>query len=234
MLGAMYLVKAGLKTTVAALFVAALAACGSVNPQEPDAGPDAVPSCVPRVLLTGGTDVVAQGWTTSTQQPFALTYGADFTRLETTTLAGERTGGQLLLAYPNVLEADKPFAIEIELMIESVAAHNQYDAAAAIMGSLTTSSGNQTDRDQMVYLDAGRLGWADDTGTFAKNLLDGAYHTYRLSRDAGGVARVTVDGTQALMRNAFSSNGRIAIGDQTNDPSVDAVTRVRKITKLCP
>lgn len=220
---------------MSALLFAALAACGSgKDSQNADAGPDAVPSCVPRVLLTGGTDVVAQGWTPITQQPFTLTYGADYTRLETTTPTGARSGGQLLLAYPDAIEPGKPFAFQIELMIESVAAHNQYDAAAAIMGSLTTMVGNQTDRDQMVYLEAGRLGWADDTAMFAKNLLDGAYHTYVLSRDEGGIARLTVDGTLALMRSAFTSNGRIAVGDQTNEPSVDAVLRVRKITKLCP
>lgn len=225
---------------MSALLFAALAACGSgKDSQNPDAAsdgpaPDAVPSCVPRVLLTGGTDVVAQGWTPITQQPFTLTYGADYTRLETTTPTGARSGGQLLLAYPDAIEPGKPFAFQIELMIESVAAHNQYDAAAAIMGSLTTMVGNQTDRDQMVYLEAGRLGWADDTAMFAKNLLDGAYHTYVLSRDEGGIARLTVDGTLALMRNAFTSNGRIAVGDQTNEAAVDAVLRVRKITKLCP
>lgn len=240
MMGAMHLVKAGLvPTTIAALLLAALAACGSVNPQNPDAGPDgpppdAVPACVPRVLLTGGMDVAAQGWTPSTQQPFTLTYDADTTRLQTTTSTGALTGGQLLLSYPDVVEADKPFAIQIEMQVESASAHNASDASVAIMGSFTPAFGSPDERGKMIYIEPNRVGFADDSASVAKNLVDGAYHTYVLSRDAGGVLRLTIDGTETLTRAAYTSNGRIAIGDQTNDPNVDAVMRVRKITKLCP
>lgn len=235
----MQLEKSGL-LAMAALLLSALGACGSIkDAQNPDAGPDgpapdAVPSCVPRVLLTGGTDVVAQGWTTSTQQPFTLTYGADYTRLQTTTTAGANSGGQLLLSYPDVVEADKPFAIQLEMLVESASAHNGGDASVAIMGSFTPAFGSPEERNKMIYIEPNRVGFADDSASVAKNVIDGAYHTYVLSRDAGGVLHLTIDGTEALMRAAYTSNGRIAVGDQTNDAAVDAVLRVRKITKLCP
>jgi hypothetical protein len=229
--------SASASASLLALLIAA-AGCGSSNPPDsPDAAVDAAidapPACY-KVLLTGGSDVTAQGWTVIQQAPSTLTYADDYTRLETTTVANARTSGQLLITYADAVEVGKPFRIQLELMVESASRHNPLDAGAAILGAFTPTVGNSTDRAQMIYLDTAALGWADDTASFPAAIANGAYHTYVLSVDATGVASVTIDGTAALTRNNFLFNGRIAIGDQTNDPGIDGAMRIRKITRLCP
>jgi len=201
-----------------------------------DGGPDGAPDAAtcPTTLLVGGSDVAAQGWSTTMQAPAALTYVADDVRLETSTLAAATTSGQLLLVRPRTFEAGKPFKVEIVMLVESVNPHNLLDSAAAILGSFTPPAGVGADRAEMVYLDPGAVGWADNTQSSAVTIQDGAYHTYVLAVDDAGVARVSVDGVARLTRSGFVSNGTLAIGDQTNDPGVDARVRVRSVTLLCP
>jgi len=185
-------------------------------------------------LLTGGTDIVAQGWTTVSQDPNTVTYGPDYVRLATSTVEGARTSGQLLLVRSMAVDPTKPFKLQVELQVESVNNHNQLDSAAAILGSFTSPAGNGTDRSQMIYLDNAAIGWSDDTQSAAFTVVDGAYHTYELSVDAAKVATVSIDGVAKLTRNNFTSNGTIAIGDQTNDPRVDGVMRIRAVHRMCP
>lgn len=188
--------------------------------------------CKPTVLLQGGTDVVAQGWTVAAMSPSELSYPAGFTRIATSTNTGAFSGGALLLTRANALQV--PFAIEVVLRVESVQPHNPLDSAAAILGSLTGTVGNQTERSQMVFLDSTSVGWADDTQSAAAVVVDTKTHTYVLSVDEQNVARVTVDGVAKLTRNNFTTNGTLAIGDQTNDANVDAVLQIESVTKLCP
>jgi hypothetical protein len=227
------------------LLAVSFAACGSVKSQAVDASTTAdAPSdfdaavdaatCQPMALLVGGTDVVPQGWSIVMQPPAALSNGPDFVRLQTSTNAGATTSGQLLLNYPGALATGKPFKLQVVMLVESVNPHNQFDSAAAIMGSFTPQFGVGNDRNQMIYLDSGMIGWGDDTQSFTTSVVNNAYHTYELSVDAGNVAHVSVDGTPALTRNGFAFNGAIAIGDQTNDANVDSVLRIRSVTKLCP
>jgi hypothetical protein len=196
-----------------------------------DAGLDAA-VCQPTVLLTGGSDVTSQGWSSASQAPSTLTYGADYVRIATSTANGARTSGQHLLYYPGAVQV--PFKLELVLQVESVAVHNTLDSAAAILGSFTPSSGSGRDRAQMVYLDSASMGWADDTQSAAANVVDSQKHTYVLAVDEQNVARVTLDGVAKLMRGDFQTTGTIAIGDQTNDPNVDATLRIYAVTKLCP
>lgn len=91
-----------------------------------------------------------------------------------------------------------------------------------------------TDRAQMIYLDAAAIGWADDTQSSAVNVTDGAYHTYELAVNAAGVATVSVDGAPRLTRSGFTTNGTFAVGDQTNDRNVDGTVRIRSVKKVCP
>ncbi|MFY1832163.1 hypothetical protein ACN47A_40055 [Myxococcus fulvus] len=185
-------------------------------------------------LLVGGEDIVAQGWTVVRQAPSALSYGPDYVRLETSTVRGERTSGQLLITRANAFDGAKPFRLEVTLQVESVNPHNSLDSGAAILGSFTPPVGNSTDRSQMLYLDSAAIGWADDTQSAAFPVVDGAYHVYELSVDAAKVATVSVDGVAKLTRNNFTASGTIAIGDQTNDPNVDGVVRLRSVELLCP
>jgi len=189
------------------------------------------PDC-PKMLLVGGTDIAPQGWTTVMQAPASITYGPDYVHLQTSTSG--TTSGQLLLNYPGALDVGKPFKLQVVMLVELVNAHNPFDSAAAIMGSFTPPFGAGNDRSQMIYLDSGKIGWADDTQSFAVSIVNNAYHTYELSVDSGSVAQVTVDGVPALTRNGFVWNGTIAIGDQTNEPNIDSALRIRSVTKLCP
>ena len=207
--------------------------CGSGSHPAADASVaiDGTMGCQPTQLLVGGTDVTAQGWSVVMQPPATLTNGADHAKLVTTTSGA--TGGQLLLNYPGAIEVGTPFKVEIEMLVESVTPHNQFDAGAAILGSFTPPFGAGNDRNQMIYLDAARIGWADDTQSFAVAVMDNRYHRYQLSVDAAGAALVTIDGAQALSRSGFVFNGALAIGDQTNDANVDSVLRIRSVTRLC-
>lgn len=184
-------------------------------------------------LLVGGVDVTKQGWSMASQQPFTLTYVDDYVHVATTTPAGASSGGQLLLYLPNAYDPAQPFAIRVEAFVESVSPHNQFDSAAAIMGSLTPSVGSEADRSQMIYLDGTTIGWADNSQS-APNATLNQYHTYELSVDAAKVARVSVDGVAVLTRNNFVANGTIAVGDQTNDANVDGAMRIRSVSKVCP
>lgn len=184
-------------------------------------------------LLIGGGDITAQGWTTASQTPNTLTYGADYVRLATSTNSGARTSGQLLIMRANAIDATKPFTIRVTMQVESVNTHNQLDSGAAILGSIMGSVGNATDRSQMIYLDNSAIGWSDDTQSAAFSVIDGEYHVYELAVDAAKVATVSVDGVAKLTRNNFTTNGIIAIGDQTNDPNVDGAVRVKLVERLC-
>jgi hypothetical protein len=185
-------------------------------------------------LLVGGDDIAAQGWTTVSQTPNTLTYGADYVRLATSTSSGAQTSGQLLIRRANALDATKPFTFRVTMQVESVKTHNQLDSGAAILGSFTPSVGGPVDRAQMIYLDNAAIGCADDTQSAAFSVTDGAYHVYALSVDAAKVATVSIDGVAKLTRNNFSTNGTIAIGDQTNDLNVDGAVRIKSVERLCP
>jgi hypothetical protein len=227
----------------ATVLPAAAAACGSVKQSATDAGPagdaqgpDApVPDAAtcPTRLLVGGTDVAAQGWSIVMQAPAQLTNGPDYVKLQTTTSTNATVSGQMLLNYPGAVESGKPFKIQVVMLVEAVNPHNQFDAGAAILGSLVPAFGTPAERDQMIYLDAAKIGWADDTQSFPVTVTNNAYHTYELSIDASGAAKVSVDGIQALTRNGFTTNGAIAVGDQTNDANVDSALRIRSVTRLC-
>lgn len=219
----------------------ALAGCGSVSAPKTDAGvADTMPidgavdaGCQPTNLLVGGTDVGPQGWSIVMQAPATVSYGPDYVRLVTSTAVGATTSGQLLLNYPGAIETGKPFRLQIVMLVEAVNAHNAFDSAAAIMGSYTPPFGAGNDRNEMIYLDAGAIGWGDDTQSSPASVTNNAYHTYELAVDAGGAAHVTIDGAAALMRTGFTYNGAIAIGDQTNDANVDSTLRIRSVKKLC-
>jgi hypothetical protein len=219
------------------ILVAALLGCGEVKdgPADAAAGDDAAVDAAtcPKPLLMGGTMVEPQGWSIVMQPPASLTYGPDYVRLDTTTMTGMTTSGQLMLNYPGALPPP-PFRLQVELLVERVSPHNQYDAGAAIMGSYTPPFGAGDDRGQMIYLDAGAIGWADDTQTIQTSIANNAYHTVELAVDASTGAQVKIDGIAALTRSAFVSNGAIAIGDQTNDANVDGAIRIRSVTLLCP
>ncbi len=228
---------------LAIVLSAAAPACGADKHPAADASPAAdapaadAATC-PRMLLTGGTDVAAQGWSVVMQPPATLSNGPDYVQLQTSTAPGAKASGQLLLTYPGAVEMGKPFKIQVVMQVDMVSSHNPLDSAAAILGSFTAQTvfGTTAERSQMIYLDPTKIGWADDSPSFPSfpfSVTDGAYHTYELSVDAAGAATVRVDGAQALTRSGFTTNGAIAVGDQTNEPAVDSTLRIRSVTRLC-
>jgi hypothetical protein len=221
----------------AVLFVVAIAGCGSGK--NPGASADSAvdtgaAGCQPKILLVGGTDIAPQGWSTVMQAPASLTYGPDYVQLTTSTTTSAKNGGQLLLTHASAVEPGTPFKIQVEMQVESVSPHNPLDSAAAIMGSFTPQFGTTSERGQMIYLDGGAIGWADNAQSFTASVTNSVYHIYELSVGVDSVAHVSMDGVQALTRNGFVWNGVIALGDQTNEPNIDSVLRIRSVTKLCP
>ena len=85
-----------------------------------------------------------------------------------------------------------------------------------------------------LVLDGAAIGWADDTQSAAFSITDGAYHVYELAVDAAKVATVSIDGVAKLTRTDFTTNGTIAIGDQTNEANVDGAVRIKSVERLCP
>jgi hypothetical protein len=228
----------------------AIAGCGSsdhnagpadaAGPPPIDAPPiDAPPppdACVPTPLLVPGTDITTQGWTPFVIQPATLdnAAGATVIGLTTSTPTNGQSGGQLLLTRPNTIVAGTPIKIEVQMQVVRVDVHDQFDAGAAIMAAVTGQVGTMTERGDMIYLDPGQIGFADNSKpTFTFNNIDGAFHSYVVAIDAASTLTLTVDGTLALTRAHFTTNGTFAIGDQTNDAGVDSMLLVRSVSKLC-
>ncbi|WP_233277998.1 hypothetical protein [Myxococcus stipitatus] len=184
-------------------------------------------------LLVGGEDITTQGWRTFAQDPNTITQGTDHVRLATSTNTGARTSGQLLITLANAFDATRPFKLRVTMQVESVNNHNSLDSGAAILGGFTSPAGTSTERAQMIYLDRAAIGWADDTQAVGFPVTDGAYHVYELAVDAAKVATVSIDGVARLTRKNFATNGTLAIGDQTNDPNVDGVIRIKSVERLC-
>jgi|GEM_PF-3278851 len=197
-----------------------------------DAPIDAVPvdACTVLTRLRGGNDPGQQGWDVALQPPASLTYPTPTTTQLTTSSSGS-TGGQLLLSLPGAVTL--PFTLEVTLRVDAVTSHNHFDAPVAIMGSFTPPFGNSVDRAQMIYVDAGFIGWADDSQRAPLNALDGDFHVYRLEVDAAGTATVRRDGQAVLSRAGYTTTGRIAVGDQTNDVNLDSTITIQQVTTNC-
>jgi hypothetical protein len=185
-------------------------------------------------LLVGSENILTEGWTLISEDPSEFTQGPDYVRLATSTTAGAESGGQLLVSLANAVDPTQAFKLDVTLMVESVKDHNPLDSAAAIMGSITGAVGTQTDRSEMIYLDNAAIGWADDSESAAFKVTDGAYHLYELAVDASKNATVSVDGTALLTRANYTTNGTIAIGDQTNDATFDGAMRIQSVARICP
>jgi hypothetical protein len=200
---------------------------------EIDATPPPDLACNP-VVFQGGVDPTAQGWTITSIQPATLSSpGAGITQIQTSTNSGAQSGGQLLVSRAIGIGAGHAFTIELVVRVNAVAAHNQLDSAAALLGSYGGGPGTPTDRAEMIYIDGDKIGWGDDTQSAAVSALDGQFHTYRLAVDATGNATVSRDGTPLLTRSGFTTNGTIAFGDQTNDANVDSTFQLESVSLLC-
>jgi hypothetical protein len=128
------------------------------------------------------------------------------------------------------------FSIDFALQVHNVAQpHNLFDAGVMFYGSTEDPRQNFAGgpRGQMIYFDPGRIGWGDDTATFAMDTTD-RFHQYRLTVSSDGVAQVFADGTLALERSDFVKIPRIGFGDMTNDPGVNGSFSIAYINVTAP
>jgi len=127
------------------------------------------------------------------------------------------------------------FSIEFTLKVHEVEkSHNLNDAGIMFYGSTIDPSGNYAGgpRSQMIFFDEDAIGWGDETEKRNKAgkrnkrerfQMDttNTFHTYTLTVDDEGVAKVFVDGTLALQRSKWRGIPRIGFGDMTNDVGVN-------------
>lgn len=103
------------------------------------------------------------------------------TQLVTSTPSGGQSSGQLLIARAFGITTGTAFTLDFVVKVVAVDTHNLLDSAAALMGSLTGQDGTQVERSEMIYIDADKIGRADDSASASVNALDGLFHTYRRS-----------------------------------------------------
>lgn len=188
------------------------------------------------VLLDGASAPAAQGWAVTSLDAAAatVTNNGAYTEINTlpTTSTGARTSGVLLFRKDLSLSTLPAYQLDVVLQVLAGSSlHNTLDAGVSFGASDPASSfGTATTRAEMLYFEPNRIGWADDTGSFAMNTTD-AFHTYSLTvNPATGSASVAVDGVQRLTRSGYVTTDQIAFGDQTNDPNVDGHYRVTSVT----
>jgi len=194
--------------------------------------PDGTPAttCTPRRLLTGGIDIAQQGWTIVSAGGGTITYGGGATTLSTTNNARQ------LIVLRNAFPSTR-WQIEIVAQIVSSGGHTANNAAAALMSSFHDPVGDDQDRQRMLFLDDADIGWGVGNPVIgAETKKMGIYRFERLVNGAsvGVKATVLINGSTALSASPFTSNGTIAIGDQTTEPGLDSTLKVYSVDLMCP
>src|SRR5690606_30676969 len=129
------------------------------------------------------------------------------------------------------IDVSSGFSIEWKLKVHATEQpHNLFDAGIMFYGSIDISSGTFAEgpRRQMIFFDEDAIGWGDETDTFAMDTTD-TFHTFTLTVDGKGRAKVYVDGTPALQRSDWVGIPRIGFGDMTNDDGVNGKFSLEEI-----
>ncbi|WP_341532286.1 hypothetical protein WKK05_41480 (plasmid) [Nostoc sp. UHCC 0302] len=188
------------------------------------------------LVLNGGLLPSEQGWNVGTDfnLPPDVTTDGDALTINTIGKAPP-SYGQFTLFYRNVgIDGTTPYSInsiEVTLkVLEVTEKHNFADASVAFLPSYDASdfAGVPLDRFQMIYFNEDSIGWGDETQSFAIDTTND-FHTYRLTIDNTGLAKLFVDNVFALQRSNFKTNGVIAFGDQTNDLNLESRFAVKSI-----
>ena len=182
----------------------------------------------PTTVLNGSRLPQDQGWLSiSTVTP--LDVGANESTLTLNTIEVLRKIDQLpgkavVWFYKEVpFDFKSGFSIEFTLRVHKVEKpHNFLDAGIMFYGSTIDPSSNFTGgpRNQMLFFDEDAIGWGDETEKFEMDTTD-SFHTYTLTVDDHGVAKVYVDGVLRLKRKKWEGIPRIGFGDMTNDLGVN-------------
>jgi hypothetical protein len=194
---------------------------------------DLTPPCTPQTLLDGSSVPATQGWSTLGDANGMVSSDEIVITFKTEGVpAPAQTSADLLYRKDIGLSDATGYALEWRLKVVTSDGHNQFDAPVAFLASASSAAPTPSQRSQMIYFDVGAIGWADDAEGYAVDTTN-VFHVYRLDVTPTGHAEVRVDGTLALTRENFTTDGAIAIGDQTNDPNVDSQFSVASIRRLC-
>jgi hypothetical protein len=185
-------------------------------------GPDG--ACQPATLLVGGSNIAVQGWRVEASGSATISYGLGYTELRTTGNARQ------LIVLPNAVSTDR-FSVELVLEVIAAGGHTPGNASVALMGSFAAPVGSDADRERMIFLDDGAIGFGD--GGTSIGLQTRGSHVYTLERTDDGDVRVTVPGVE-MSTGPYTTNGTIAIGDQTTAAGLDSTIRISRVTRLCP
>lgn len=187
---------------------------------------DAPAACTPRRLLTGGMPVEAQGWSVERVGAGTITYATGTTSLTTTGNARQ------LITLASALPATGWQLRFVTQVVDSggCAAGN---AAIAFMPSFHPPTGDDADLTRMLCLTETSANFSNGTsiGISFANLGQ-----ILIERTATGGIRYTLQGS--TMANVtfgnFTTNGTIAIGDQTTSPGLDATLQLVSVDLVCP
>lgn len=183
----------------------------------------------PMTVLEASKLPQEQGWDVETNAALPLDVTTDGGVLTLNTIGVPRRhdqdqGKAFMWFYREIpIDVSSGFSIEWKLKVhETEQPHNLFDAGIMLYGSIDITSGTFAEgpRQQMIFFDENAIGWGDETDTFAMDTTD-TFHTYSLTVDDKGVAKVSVDGTPALQRKDWVGIPRIGFGDMTNDDGVN-------------
>jgi len=183
--------------------------------------------CTPRRLLAGGIAVEQQGWSIERVGTGTVTYAQGVTTLTTS------NNGRQLLVLRNVFPPTQ-WAIVIAGEVIQAGGHTPSNASIALMSSFTDPTGTDGERARMIFVDEAAWGFGAGGTSIGTNMK--LPSTYRLERTAGGglKASVTTTGTSSVSTGSFTSNGTIAVGDQTTEMGLDSTFRITSIDLECP
>ena len=180
-------------------------------------------------VLKGSLLPQDQGWSIFTNAVTPLDIVTNGNTLTLNTIGVLRSIDQLpgkavMWFYKEVpFDFDLGFSIEFTLKVHEVEqSHNLYDSGIMFYGSTIDPSGNFAGgpRSQMLFFDKNAIGWGDETGRYEMDTTD-TFHTYTLTVDDKGIAKVSVDGKQRLKRKKWEAIPRVGFGDTTNDVGVN-------------
>lgn len=196
---------------------------GAVDP--PGDGPSG--ACTPKVLLDGTNTPMMQGWELVRSGSLTLSTNGMGTTLAT-------TGGtsRALLVLRDALPTTGPWILDVTVQVLASGGHDAGDASVALMSSFHDPVGDDADRARMVYLDTDAVGWGDAALSVGFDAT--APTTYRIERSANGSIRFGVEGNISVGGGAFTTNGTIAIGDQTSTMGLDGSVRIVSVARGCP
>jgi hypothetical protein len=193
-----------------------------------EAGPDGPPAaCTPKRLLTGGQSAMAQGWTIEGSGSRMYNESNGLTTLTT-------TNGHQMLVRANALPVGARWGLQVEMTVVSSGGHAANAAAIALMASYRAPMGDDGDRKKMLFVDNANVGWGDGTVMIGVMMQQAATVKLESTTSGGLKATVMAGGGGTMTTPSFTTNGTIAIGDQTTAMGLDSMFQISSIDLYCP